>query len=740
MNPNAIPLNLNGLTMANSPMSISSLNDRILQRTRAARAAGWNEQDIQDAISQNMIDEAPMRQQLMMQAQQPQPTYQQPTQHKGNFLTHLLPTIGGVLGAAGLAAAPFTGGASLLLSGLGGVVGSVGGRIAENKLEGANWKDRLGSEAVYGALGGALPMARGAGMLLRGGEQAGAEALGQAAGNVAGDVAAEVAPKVGRLTNIGNELRADARGLNVAGLTFPSQTARMGASEALDAAGLKGSARTQFRNIDEAIKGLGERASTILGNNNGTADVLDIMQRHAASVADAPNFAKPAFQNAMGRLQDMLISKADQNTGQITAQGLNEFKQTLADHLSSAFDQLKRGRALSPENDAYMSMWRNIDNEITSIAPEAKNLTRAQSILINARPVLDKAANKSVSPFGIFPTTIPTKAIQSGQDVIGRLFQKAGAITAPTAAEAGKRGIKGIVAGQLLPRLLSGQLGGADPNAQAAMVDPNTGQPVDLSGAGDGMGVDPSTGQPMGGAGGATPSGIPLFDNTDQAAGFVQSLHDAGVDTGALQTSLVNRLSGNDAGVGKLPRDKVAQILLGDLGATGGANFDKILTMADYLNQEGKFAPTTSGSKLSTQQQQSLIGLQTANNVLDELSQMYSSAGGGQGRVGGIFGSLMGKAGLNNNIDAYNQVRDAAVSRISRALGEVGTLTDADIKRASGFLPKITDNPQVAARKMQAIRNLIEQNARTVYSAPTSSSDGSGSSADLTGVLPAGGY
>jgi hypothetical protein len=74
--------------------------------------------------------------------------------NKSNLLTKLLPAVGG---AAGIALAPFTGGGSLALLGL-GALGGAAGKIAENKLEGqsafAN-PSQIALEGLFGAGGGA---------------------------------------------------------------------------------------------------------------------------------------------------------------------------------------------------------------------------------------------------------------------------------------------------------------------------------------------------------------------------------------------------------------------------------------------------------------------------------------------------------------------------------------------------------------------------------------------------------
>lgn len=87
-----------------------------------------------------------------------QPTSQfgpgaQQSQDQGNWLTHLLPTLGSI-GATLLA--PETGGLSLLAAPALGAVGSAVGQGAENLFEGKNVTNNLGQSALEGAGGGLL--------------------------------------------------------------------------------------------------------------------------------------------------------------------------------------------------------------------------------------------------------------------------------------------------------------------------------------------------------------------------------------------------------------------------------------------------------------------------------------------------------------------------------------------------------------------------------------------------------
>lgn len=164
-----------------------------------------------------------------------------------------------------------------------------------------------------------------------------------------------------------------------------------------------------------------------------------------------------------------------------------------------------------------------------------------------------------------------------------------------------------------------------------------------------------------------------------------------------------------------------AAIQMGQQGNTKGAS--EAMQMASFAKQyedsiyerNGPAKPT----KLSSAAQKQVLAITNAGTVVDRLEKAFSDVGGGQGRIGGTLSTIAGKAGLNNKVDFFNQIRDAATAQIARALGEVGTLTDQDIKRAVGNIPKVSDTPEVAKMKIQSLKEMLGTMVQNAYSAPT---------------------
>lgn len=150
--------------------------------------------------------------------------------------------------------------------------------------------------------------------------------------------------------------------------------------------------------------------------------------------------------------------------------------------------------------------------------------------------------------------------------------------------------------------------------------------------------------------------------------------------------------------------------------------------LSDYIALAKYSDSLNKVDKPNANQQKTAMALQNARNVVGELTQAYAEVGGPQGAGTGTARNLAGKVRLDQNARNYNDLRQAFLSRIARAFGEVGTLNEGDIQRALGAIPDLADNQQTAARKLAILNSLLaqaEQNNSATYS----------SSSDLADVL-----
>lgn len=195
-----------------------------------------------------------------------------------------------------------------------------------------------------------------------------------------------------------------------------------------------------------------------------------------------------------------------------------------------------------------------------------------------------------------------------------------------------------------------------------------------------------------------------------------------------------NPTAGAEAGAptaGMFTEDMFKEYLLKDLGETGGKNFELLEQLYGYFN------PTGEGSgELSRTQQQGLTKLGTADTILGQIESQLSTVGlgdGPAGKVQGTFKSVLGKLGLNDNAAAYNDFRNGIATQLAKALGESGSLSDQDIKRAITLIPGLNDTAGQAKLKLQQLRQVIDSSRQNIYSL-----GGTEEEEDLTGGMDMG--
>lgn len=105
------------------------------------------------------------------------------------------------------------------------------------------------------------------------------------------------------------------------------------------------------------------------------------------------------------------------------------------------------------------------------------------------------------------------------------------------------------------------------------------------------------------------------------------------------------------------------------------------------------------------------VKLQAALNIVDEIDNMVGELDLSNSEFGATVGGLANKGygAIVPSSDAavFSKARVGFVSMISKALGEVGVLTDKDIERAVNLIPDLTDTPQSAQEKLARLRSLI---------------------------------
>ena len=104
--------------------------------------------------------------------------------------------------------------------------------------------------------------------------------------------------------------------------------------------------------------------------------------------------------------------------------------------------------------------------------------------------------------------------------------------------------------------------------------------------------------------------------------------------------------------------------------------------------------------------------IDSALNVVNSLEGLYRQFGGAQGIIGGnvtnTLNTVSGGA-FNSEVAAYNDAIQGSLAPIIKAMGDSGTLSDSDMKRATGFIPSVTDDPKKAEIKFKMLKELLNQ-------------------------------
>lgn len=141
----------------------------------------------------------------------------------------------------------------------------------------------------------------------------------------------------------------------------------------------------------------------------------------------------------------------------------------------------------------------------------------------------------------------------------------------------------------------------------------------------------------------------------------------------------------------------------------------------------------TQDTELSSDTKKSLGTSANAISTLDQLEGLFQQTGGGSGRLGGAIQGAFAGAGFDDNAAAYNSLAASATSQLAKAINGSGQVSDADAAALIKALPLLTDNPAVAAAKFRALRERLSVSQQNA----AAFGGGSGGGDDLQSVLAA---
>jgi hypothetical protein len=133
----------------------------------------------------------------------------------------------------------------------------------------------------------------------------------------------------------------------------------------------------------------------------------------------------------------------------------------------------------------------------------------------------------------------------------------------------------------------------------------------------------------------------------------------------------------------------------------------------DYLEyfqmMQEAYAPSSGTEDMSQSSRNAMASSDNAINTIDQLEGLFTQAGSGSGRIGGSLKGWAAKAGLDESAQVYNNLSQASVTQIAKALAGsgAGTVSDMDAKVIIAALPTIRDTPEEARIKFAALKQRL---------------------------------
>lgn len=166
----------------------------------------------------------------------------------------------------------------------------------------------------------------------------------------------------------------------------------------------------------------------------------------------------------------------------------------------------------------------------------------------------------------------------------------------------------------------------------------------------------------------------------------------------------------------KVPKSKLDDVIQqqqADYLIRQGVSASEITT--DPIKLRSQVQEVTAGKykpKLTTEEEKRKVkfeDLVSSFNLLEKNLLEAEQRGPITGRLGLLAAGITGGKQFPEIAD-FEALRKGLIGPVARAIsGEVGVLTDRDIARAEGLLPKITDDPGLARRKIENVRSLIAE-------------------------------
>lgn len=592
---------------------------------------------------------------------------QQLQKKKKGFLLDQISTVGGIGGGIlGSFVTPIAGTAA------GAGLGSAVGEGIENALMGESLTKNVGKEAALGAVFGAGPikLAKGGVALARGaGMQAASKAamtpLRKKAGQAVLGAADDLAIKNFRLTptqlkNFQGKFGEDA-----------GQVIRKYGFQNADDITTKGIEPLQ-QQFDEAITGITGVTKQNLQKN--------LMKRVNALSKAGPSDSKALGSNLKSEVNALLKGRPDV----LDASELNTIRRQFDDLVNYT------EKAANPSRYGVNKRMADGIRETLQQADQTGNLKNVGRELQKLRQLGDNAARQGQLGRGSLPASLTN--LLGGTIGSGAIGGPAGALggAAATIAVNSPSGRRLAMSGA---EKLGGKLASSGAKAAGQSRKSIAGR-LGSVGALKGLGSQESSlegalsGQSL--LNSDTNMISPTSRNAAMNAPMNANIYEQYQNTGEMSSSPYTR-ENLDADIRRDPRN--------------AKDYFEIYQMYDEV-----YNPTASDQDLSQSSKNAMASADNALNTIDQLENMFNAAGGGGGRLGGGIKNFAGTAGLNEEAKIYNDMANASVTQIAKALAGsgAGTVSDMDAKVIMEALARFNNTPNEARAKFAALRQRLE--------------------------------
>lgn len=522
----------------------------------------------------------------------------------------------------------------------------------------------------------------------------------------------------GKVTKAGQSLKAQARGV-IPGLKpqgnaerlLPSQAKNI--NETLNKIGAKGAVPRQLRTVEAAQQ-------KALGQIDSELNRYNVTLSPTARTNMATRFTQSITgSNGLGMTDAHRQLATDVSTAMRNAPTVKDQEQ-LRRVIDSRINFARNPNSPDPIAESiYKSARRTIDNTISSVTPGLKAAKTQYAALENAKDALVMSAPatlRQAGGMGVLGRIVSGGATQKALDVTGNNLIRIGKITGSPITKVGAlqavgRGIlkepdqrtnaqavpeSALTEQNALIQQLAAQ-GLNEGQISTELVPPEEQNvSIDLSGA---FSPQTSTGTNMG-----------MNSNEDTSPG---------IQNGALAG--LNRSS--------------SQLLADALATWQSGNPDGAKFLMSLASQQAELEKAASKGGLNADQRKAMGKVDTAENIANQIQQLLGTVGGGEGWRGYLTSVGAKLPGVASREKAYEAIRKASIGPLARAIsGEVGVLTDRDIARVEGLLPKLTDTPQEAQMKLANLRAAIQSRKADISSLGGSDTQSS-TSTDTTDLL-----